>query len=157
MMAHPLELSYNWRAPVGMAAIGLMICLAVLFRSGPDGWISAAVVLVLLWLLFMLVVWGRTRALMQVDGHLLTTRRFRQTHVLDGRKVTSVREQLTGSGPSYKVTLIGDDRTYYVPAALLRKGHSTFFDWLLTYSPDAELDKGCRRTIDQLRTRGLIE
>jgi hypothetical protein len=157
MMAQPLELSYNWRTPVGMAAIGLIICLTVLVRSAPDGWISVAVVLVLLWGVFMLVVWGRTRALIQVDGYQLTTRRFRHSQVLDGRKVASVREQVTGSGPCYKVKLVGDEHSYYVPAALLKKGHSTFFDWLLTYSPDAELDKGSRRTIDQLRTRGLIE
>ncbi len=156
-MARPLELSYNRRTPVGIAGIGLLICIIFLARSRTEGWIGVAAVLLLIWAAFMLVVWGRTRALLQVDGNLLTVRRFIDTPVLDGRRVTAVQEYLTGSGPSYKVKLFGDDRTYHVPAALVRKGHSTFFDWLLTYSPDAELDKGSLRTIDQLRTRGLIE
>lgn len=156
-MAGPLELSYNWRTPVAIATVGLVICIVFLGRSQTPGWIGVAVVLVLCWAAFMLVVWSRTRALIQVEGSRMTVRRFVDTHVLEGSTVTSVREYLTASGPSYKVKVSGDDRTYHVPAALLRKGHSTFFDWLLDHAPDAELDKGSRRTIDQLRTRGLIE
>jgi hypothetical protein len=156
-MARPLELSYNWHTPVSVATVGLILCITVLARSRTNGWVGVVIVLALLWLVFLLVVWGRTRALIQLDGPQLTVRRFRHTHLLDGRKVASVREYLTGSGPCYKVRLIGDDATYHVPAALLRKGHSTFFDWLLSYSPDAVLDRGSRRTVDRLRTRGLIE
>jgi hypothetical protein len=143
--------------PVSVAGIGLLLCIVFLARSQTEGRLGVAIVLVLCWAVFMLVVWARTRALVQVEGSRLTVRRVVHTYVLDGRNVISVREYLTGSGPSYRVKVVGDDRTYYVPTALMRNGHSTFFDWLLTYSPDAELDKGSRRTIDQLRTRGLIE
>jgi hypothetical protein len=156
-MAGPLELSYNWRLPVSVAGVGLLLCIVFLARSQTEGRLGVALALVLCWALFMVVVWARTRALVQVEGSRLTVRRVIHTHVLDGRNVISVREYLTGSGPSYKVKLVDDDRIYHVPTALMRKGHSTFFEWLLTYSPDAELDKGSRRTIDQLRTRGLIE
>lgn len=156
-MSRPLELSYNWRTPVGITSIGLVICVILLVRSQTNGWLGVVVVLVLLWAAFMAVVWVRTRAMIEVDGYRLRVRRLREIHVLDGRRVASVREYLTASGPSYKVRMFGDEKVYYVPAALLRTGHSTFFDWLLTYSPDAELDKGSRKTIDQLRTRGLIE
>jgi hypothetical protein len=153
-MSRPLESSYNWRTPVSISSIGLVICVIVLSRSKTNGWFGVAIVLVLLWAGFMALVWARTRAMIEVDGHQLRVRRFRE---LDGRRVASVREYLTASGPSYRVRMIGDEKTYFVPTALLRKGHSTFFDWLLTYSPDVELDKGSRKTIDQLRTRGLIE
>lgn len=156
-MGHPLELSYNWRVPAVVATVVLVGCVFWLARSAADGWLGVAVMLGLLWAAFLLVVWGRTRALIRADGADLTVRRYLHTHVLDGRRVASVREYLTTRGPSYKVKLERDDRTYFVPSAQLQKGHSTFFDWLLTYAPEAELDNGSRRTIDQLRTRGLIE
>lgn len=155
-MARPLELSYNWRTPVGFATIGLIICIVVLARSRTTGWVGAVVGVVVLWAAFMALVWARTRALIEVDGDQLRVRRFWNTYQLDGNQVASVREYLTAGGPSYKVRLTGDDKTYYVPSALLQKGHSTFFTWLLSHSPDAELDAGSRKTIERLRTRGLI-
>lgn len=156
-MPRPLELSYNWRTPVGVATIGLIICVILLVRSQTTGWLGAVAGLVLLWAGFMAVVWARTRALIEVDGDRLRVRRFWRIHVLDGSKVASVREYLTARGPSYKVRLTDDTRTYYVPSAMLQRGQSTFLAWLLSHSPDAELDKGSRKTIDRLRTRGLIE
>lgn len=155
-MSRPLELSYNWRAPASFATVGLIICVIVLVRSRTVGWGGAVTAVVVLWALFMATVWGRTRALIEVDGEVLRVRRYFTTHELAGPQVKTVREYLTASGPSYKVRLAQDDRTFYVPSALLRQGQSTFLGWLLSHCPDAELDKGSRRTIDQLRTRGLI-
>jgi hypothetical protein len=158
-MAHPLELSYNWRTPVSVATIGLVLCVALLARSRVDGWPSVAVILVLSWLIFLAVVWLRTRAYLMVDGPILRVRHFRHFHDLDGRSVRRVAQFLTPSGPSYKVTVVGRGgctARYVVPSALLRQGHSTLFEWLLAWAPDAELDKGSRKTMEQLRIRGLI-
>lgn len=159
-MAHPLELSYSWRTPVTVSGVGLAVCLGILVDSRAYGWGAVAMVLVLMWLLFLGVVWLRTRAYMMVDGPMLTVRRFRTFHTIDGRRVTAVSEFLTPNGPSYRVstpTDAGQTERHIVPAALLRRGHSTLFDWVLTWAPGSSLDKGCRRTVDQLRTRGLIE
>ncbi|MBO0811840.1 MAG: hypothetical protein J2P23_07310 [Microlunatus sp.] len=142
---------------MAFATIGLIVVVTVLARSRTTGWIGAIAGVVLLWAVFIAVMWVRTRARIEVDGDQLYVRRFLNTYILDGHKVASVREYLTASGPSYKVRLIGDAKTYHVPSALLRQGHSTFFSWVLSNSPDAELDKGARKTIDHLRTRGLIE
>jgi hypothetical protein len=158
-MAHPLSLSYNWVTPVSVSSIGLIVCVGLLANSQATGWVTVAIVLAGMWVAFMVVVWLRTRAYMMVDGPMLTVRRFKGFATLDGRTVTAVTEFLTPSGPSYKVSTRDRDgqlRRQIVPAALLRTGHSTLFDWLLTWAPRAELDKGCRRTLDQLRTRGLI-
>lgn len=156
-MSRPLELSYNWRAPATIATIGLIICVILLARSRTVGWGGAVAGVVVVWAVFMAVVLSRTRALIEVDGDRLRVRRFLTIYELDGPEVAAVREYLTASGPSYKVRLAQDSRTYYVPSALLRHGQSTFLGWLLSHCPDAELDKGSRRTIDRLRTRGLIE
>ena len=42
------------------------------------------------------------------------------------------------------------------PTALLRRGHTTLFGWILTWAPQAELDKGARRTLQTLRERGAL-
>jgi hypothetical protein len=44
-----------------------------------------------------------------------------------------------------------------VPTALLRTGHSTLFGWLLRHAPQAELDKGSQKTLEELRIRGLVD
>jgi hypothetical protein len=158
-MAQPLELSYNWRTPVVISTVALIACCGFVADSRAEGWQSVALTLVALWALLMIVVWLRTRAFMLV-GPLLTVRRFRRFDTIDARSVTAVTEFTTPSGPSYRVVTTGADgvsQQHTVPAALLRTGHSTFFDWVLTWAPEASLDRGCRRTIDTLRTRGLVE
>jgi hypothetical protein len=158
---HPLELSYNWRTPVGVATTGAVVCIGLVSSSHVTGWLPVAIILAGLWLIFMVVVWLRTRAYMLLDGPILRVRRYHGFHDLDGRTVARVQEYLTPSGPSYKVYLQQEmspgQQRYFVPAALLRKGHSTLFDWVLTWSPHAQLDKRSLRTVDQLRTRGLID
>ena len=37
-MAHPLELSYNWRTPAVFATIGAFICLGAVLRGRVAGW-----------------------------------------------------------------------------------------------------------------------
>ncbi len=49
LMAQPLELSYNWRAPLVFATVALVACIGILVRGQAVGWLSAAVVLVLCW------------------------------------------------------------------------------------------------------------
>ena len=159
-MVHPLELSYNWRTPVAVATIGLVACVALLARSRVDGWPSVAVILGLSWLIFLAVVWLRTRAYLMVDGPILRVRRYQHFHDLDGRSIRKVTQFLTPSGPSYKVFVAKPDGAtarHVVPCALLRQGHSTLFEWILAWAPDAELDKGSRKTMEQLRIRGLIQ
>ncbi len=159
-MAHPLELSYNWQTPVLVSSVGAIICVGVLARSQVAGWLSVALILVGLWLGFLALVLLRTRAYLMVDGATLTVRRFTSFHRIDGQRVSAVKEFVTPSGPSYTLSVTQDDgRTarYVAPVALLRAGHSTLFRWILTWAPAADLDQGSRRTLDQLRTRGLVE
>ncbi len=156
-MAHPLESSYRWRTPVVVASVGALVTASLVAESQVAGWLAVVLLLLALWLAFLGVVWLRTRSFMMHDGPMLKVRRFREFVQLDGRKVEQVRETSSPNGPCYRVRLTDDDRHYYVPAAMLQTGHSTFFDWLQTWAPDADLDKGCRKTIENLQTRGLIE
>ena len=46
MMAHPLELTYNWRLPVAIATIAALGCIVVLARGQAAGWVPVALLVV---------------------------------------------------------------------------------------------------------------
>lgn len=156
-MAHPLTLNYHWQPPVVITSIGAILLSGVLIRSDTAGKWSVVSVVLLAWLAFLAVVWVRTRASMMHDGETLRVRRVRDFHDLPGRRVQRVKEVMTPQGPCYRVWIEGHAKPYFVPTALLRSGHSTFFTWLLTWAPEAPRDKGSEKTITALRTRGLID
>lgn len=158
-MAPPLELSYHWRPAVTMASVGVVVCVGIVLRSGAAGRWGVAAVLVALWVLFLLLVWMRTRAYLSVEGSRLTVRRFRHLQTVEGAQVVRVRQFPTALGPSYSLVTRepdGRERRVVAPVALLRSGHSTLFSWILAQAPQAELDRGTTRTLEQLRIRGLL-
>jgi hypothetical protein len=158
-MAHPLELSYHWRPAVTMTSVGVVVCVGIVLRSGAPGRWGVAGVLVALWALFLALVWVRTRAYLSVDGSQLTVRRFRHLQTVEGADLVRVRQFLTAHGPCYSLTTRepdGRERRVVAPVALLRSGHSTLFGWILAHAPQAELDRGATRTLEQLRIRGLL-
>ena len=158
-MAHPLELSYNWRTPVAIATIAALGCLGVLIRGRADGWVPVALLVLLLWALFMFVIVRRARSYLMVDGETLVLRRWREYVRVGGDQVRAVRQVVTARGPSYRLTVEQPDGTTVrclAPTAWLRGAHPVLFGWLLTYAPGAELDKGSRRTLSLLRERGLV-
>jgi hypothetical protein len=158
-MPHPLELSYNWRTPAFFASVGAAICVSVLARGKAPGWLSALVVVVMLWALIVALIYLRTRAYLLVDGSRLTVRRFRRFHTIEAADLVAVTEFVTPNGPSYRLTVRGQDgetTRVVAPVALLRGGHSALFTWILGQAPQAQLDKGSRKTAERLKTRGLI-
>jgi hypothetical protein len=158
-MAHPLELSYNWRTPVFMVSLAAAICVGALARGRMTGWVSALVVVLGLWALIVGLIYLRTRAYLLIDGSRLTVRRFRRFHTVEAADVMAVAEFVTPNGPSYRLTVEAPDgatRRVVAPVALLRGGHSALFTWILARAPQATLDKGSLKTLARLKTRGLI-
>ena len=158
-MAHPLELSYNWRTPALFASLAAAICVGALARGQVAGWVSALVVVVALWALVVGVIYLRTRAYLLIDGSRLTARRFRRFHTIEAADLISVSEFVTPNGPGYRLTLRAPDggtRRIVAPVALLRGGHSALFTWILTRAPQAGLDKSSLKTVANLKARGLI-
>ncbi len=158
-MAHPLELSYNWRTPVLFASLGAVVCLGVVVRGRVPGWGLVAATIVVVWVLFVGLAYLRTRASVMVDGDRLTVRRFRTLHTVAGPDVVRVSQFPTPNGPSYRLIVRGRDgrlERRVAPVALLRRGHATLFAWILAYAPQAELDPGSRRTLSQLQDRGMV-
>jgi hypothetical protein len=158
-MAHPLELSYNWRTPALFASIAATICVGALVRGRITGWVSALVVVVALWALVVGVIYLRTRAYLLIDGSRLTVRRFRTFHTIEAADLIAVAEFVTPNGPSYRLTVRapgGDTKRVVAPVALLRGGHSALFTWILARAPQATFDKGSLKTLAKLKDRGLI-
>ena len=158
-MPHPLEHADNWRTPATVTSVGAVACLGVVLRGNGAGRAGVAVVLVLLWAACLAVVWARTRAHLAVDGPRLSVRRVRAVHTVEGADVLAVRTRSSASGPFFSLvcrTPGGGTRRVVAPVALLRGGTSTLFRWILEHAPQAELDRGARRTLDQLRVRGLL-
>lgn len=158
-MSQPLPLSYNWRAPLAFATVGLVACLGILARGQAVGWVSAGVVLVACWAAYCGVVWLRTRSYLLVEGPVLTTRRWRAYERVEGPQVRAVKELPSPAGPSYRLDVDrgGAPGRVTVPTALLLRGPSTLFTWILAQAPNAALDKRSRRTLELLQTRGLVE
>jgi hypothetical protein len=158
-MAHPLELSYNWRTPAFMASVAAAICVGALAREQMTGWVSALVLVLGLWALIVGLLYLRTRAYLLIDGSRLTVRRFRRFHTIEAADVMAVAEFVTPNGPSYRLTVRAPDGAttrIVAPVALLRGGHLALFTWILARAPQATLDKGSLKTLARLKTRGLI-
>jgi hypothetical protein len=158
-MAHPLELSYNWRTPAFIASVAAAICVGALARRQMTGWVAALVVVLGLWALVVGVMYLRTRAYLLIDGSRLTVRRFRRFHTIDAADLIAVAEFVTPNGPSYRLTVRAPDgatRRIVAPVALLRGGHPALFTWILARAPQATLDKASLKTLARLKTRGLI-
>jgi len=158
-MARPLEPSADWRGPVALSTAGAVVVILLLSLTRGYNWIGLTVLVALLWAGFVVTVWVRARAFLMVEGPQLTVRRFRSLHTVDGSQVQRVTEYFTRRGPCHRLIVRSEDgtRRYTVPTALLRTGHSTLFGWLLRHAPQAELDKGSQKTLEQLRIRGLVE
>ena len=158
-MSQPLRLSYNWQLPVILWTSGALLAIALLVRTRSAGWVGVALTVAAVWAIMVGLVYLRTRAYLKVDSRQLTVRRYGRMHTIRGPQVLRVSEFLTARGPCHRltVTLDGGSAKYTVPTALLKTGHSTFFGWLLSQAPQAELDKGSRKTLEQLRIRGLLQ
>jgi hypothetical protein len=158
-MAHPLELSYNYRTPVAVSTIAALGCLAALIRGRADGWVPVALLVLVLWALFAFVIVRRARSYLMVDGEILVLRPWRAYVRVEGDQVRAVRQVMTARGPSYRLTVErpeGGTVRCLAPTAWLSGGYPALFAWLQTYAPGAELDKGSRRTLTVLRERGLV-
>ena len=158
-MPHPLELSYNWRTPAFIASVAAAICVSALARSQMTGWVSALVVVLGLWALIVGVIFLRTRAYVLIEGSRLTVRRYRRFHTIEADDLMAVAEFVTPNGPSYRLTVRAPDggtRRIVAPVALLRGGPSALFTWILARAPEATLDKSSLKTLERLKTRGLI-
>ena len=155
----PLERTYNWRTPALFASVGAVISVGAVLRRSADGRWGVAALLVALWALCLALIWARTRVLLVVDGPRLSIRRVFTWHTVQAAELVRVQQRPGAAGPSY--TLLtrnadGREQRVVAPVALLRSGYPTLFGWITAHAPQAQLDRGSRRTLDRLQQRGLL-
>ncbi len=154
--AYRLRNSHSVLRPMAIASlIALLATVAIVAGSGAGRW-AAVVVIVLCWLAYLLSQLALTRAAMETQGEVLRVRRWSGWSEVSGSEVTRLVQVFTPRGPSFRVCTTGRPRGVLAPCALVHRGQSTLFEWVLTFAPRAELDARSMQTLDLLRQRGLL-
>lgn len=154
--AYRLPNSHPVLRPMAIASlIGLLATVAIVAGAGAGRWAAVAVI-ALCWLAYLLSQLAFTRAAMETQGAVLRVRRLFGWSEVSGPEVTGLVQVLTPRGPSFRVRTTGRPRGVLVPCALVHRGQSTLFDWVLTFAPRAVLDARSLQTLDLLRQRGLL-
>jgi hypothetical protein len=155
MSSEPLENSYNTSMRLwisGLIFAGVIVFVVVNSRVGVVGTVLG---LVGLWALYAVPTWLRGRTGLRVDGPRCAVHGWFREVSFAGEDVAKVQHVFAGRSPDIRLVL-RDGRRVMVVASRIEKGHSTLFEWLRRYAPDAEYDAKSIDVRDMLVTRGLM-
>jgi len=99
--------------------------------------------------------WLRGRIGLRVDGSRCEVRGWFRSVGFGGADVARVQFVFAGKSPDVRVVL-RDGRKVLVVASRLEKGHSTLYEWLRRYAPEAVYDPKALDVRDTLVNRGLM-
>jgi hypothetical protein len=150
----PLESSYH--SEVRLVVSGLLFAVIIVFvvANGQAGAIGSILIVIGLWALYVLPTWFRGRVGLRVDGSRAYVHGLFREVAFDGADVAKVQFVFAGKSPDVRLVL-RDGRKVLVTASRLEKGHSTLYEWLRRYAPQAEYDKRALDLRDTLVNRGL--
>ena len=153
--SEPLVNSYH--GDVRLIVSGLIFAAIIVYVLVKEqvGAIGTALGLVLLWSLYGVPVWLRGRIGLRVDGSRAEVHGLLRAVSFEGADVATVKQEFAGRSPDVRLGL-RDGRKVMVVTSRLEKGHSTLFEWLRRYAPDAVYDEKALNLRDMLVTRGLI-
>jgi hypothetical protein len=123
--------------------------------NGAAGVVGTVLGLIGLWALYALPTWLRGRTGLRVDGPQCAVHGWFREVSFTGEDVAKVRHVFAGRSPDVRLAL-RDGRKVMVVASRIEKGHSTLFEWLRRYAPDAQYDAKSIDIRDMLVTRGLM-
>lgn len=156
-MSRSLENLYSPVMPLVNSGVPVVVLSAFLWWTRQRAWWVMAFALVLLWLMYAVVCFMRTRATMSIDDdNVLHARRWFATHPVEPGTVVKVRELVNGRSPDV-ILHLDDRRKVIVPTSKLDTGHSTLFRWLQQTCPGATYDKGAQRLIHKLQAGGHLD
>ncbi len=150
-----LESSYH--AGVRLVVSGLIVAGVVVFvvANSRVGVLGSVLIVIGLWVLYAVPVWLRGRLGLRVDGSRCEVqRRFRKVS-FDGADVVRVQYVFAGRSPDVRLVL-RDGRKVMVDVSQIERGHSTLFEWLRRYAPEATYDAKAIDLRDMLVNRGLM-
>jgi hypothetical protein len=153
--SQPLESSYHAGTRLVASAVVFVAIITFVLVNSKTGVLGSVLILIGLWALYAVPVWFRGRVGLRVDGSRAELHGlFRQT-AFDGADVAKVQYVFAGRSPDVRLVL-RDGRKALLVASRLEKGHSTLYEWLRRYAPQAEYDKRALDLRDTLVNRGLM-
>lgn len=136
----------------GLIFVGVIVFVVVNAQTDVVGTVLG---LIGLWLLYGVPTWLRGRVGLRVDGDRCEVHGWLRAVTFAGEDVAKVQYVFAGRSPDVRLVL-RDGRRVMVVASRLERGHSTLFEWLRRYAPDAEYDEKSIDVRNMLVTRGLM-
>lgn len=155
LSSEPLKSSYHAGTRLVISGIFIVVMIGFVIAQGQAGALGTAAILVALWALYAIPVWLRGRTTLRVDGEHCTVQGVFRKVEFDGSDVSKVEYVFAGRSPDVRLVL-RDQRKVTVVVSRLEKGHSTLYEWLRRYAPQAVYDKKALDLRDMLVNRGLM-
>jgi hypothetical protein len=155
LSSEPLESSYHSGMRLGVSGVIFAAVIVFVLVNGQAGAIGSALILVALWALYAVPVWLRGRIGLRVDGSRCEVHGLFRAVAFDGADVAKVQYVFAGRSPDVRLVLRGGSKLMVV-ASRIEKGHSTLFEWLRRYAPEAVYDQKAIDLRDTLVNRGLM-
>lgn len=153
--SEPLESSYHGGVRLIVSGVLFAALIVVVLLTSQAGPLTSVLFLIGLWTLYAVPVWFRSRIGLRVDGSRCEVHGLFSEVAFDGADVAKVQFVFAGRSPDVRLVL-RDGRKVLVVASRLEKGHSTLYEWLRRYAPDAEYDTKALDLRDMLVNRGLM-
>jgi hypothetical protein len=154
LSSEPLQSSYHSGVRLVVSGLLFATVIVLVVANGQAGAVGSVLILIGLWALYVVPAWLRGRVGLRVDGSRAYVHGLFREVGFDGADVAKVQFVFAGRSPDVRLVL-RDGRKLLVVASRLEKGHSTLYEWLRRYAPEAEYDKRALDLRDTLVNRGL--
>lgn len=151
----PLENSHHTDVRLIVSGVIFAAVIVFILVKGQEGVGGTVLGLIGLWLVYVVPTWLRGRIGLRVDGDRCEVHGWFRPTAFAGEDVAKVQYVFAGRSPDVRLVL-RDGRRVLVVAPRLEKGHSTLFEWLRRYAPEAQYDAKSIDVRDMLVTRGLM-
>lgn len=155
LSSEPLRSSYHSGMRMGVSGVIFGAVIVFVLVNGQAGAIGSAFILLGLWALYAVPVWLRGRVGLRVDGSRCEVHGLFRVAAFEGADVARVQYVFAGRSPDVRLVLRDGSRIMVVPSRT-EKGHSTLFEWLRRYAPEALYDQKAIDLRDTLVNRGLM-
>ena len=155
LSSEPLQSSYH--SGTRLVVSGFLFAAIIVFVviNGQAGVVGSIVILMALWGLYVVPTWLRGRVGLRVDGSRCEVHGWFRSVGFEGADVARVQFVFAGKSPDVRLVL-RDGRKVLVIASRLEKGHSTLYEWLRRYAPEAVYEPKALDLRDTLVNRGLM-
>ena len=151
----PMVNTYQWLPRVLGSGVIFGGVATLVLLSDQNGKVPAALLLLALWAAYGIPTWWKGGSGLRAVGDVLTVSSVRGTTEVRAGDVTRVVYVHQGASPDFRL-MTRDGRGVFIATSRLERGHSTLFEWLRQFAPQADYDKRSLDIRDRLISRGLM-